>query len=432
MLGVELTFFPCFFTFLLHAKTRDFVSLVPFPTAESHRSVACMGDDSHHTAALFPTFDEEVNESCDTCDDHSFIVNDSYIICAINALDSSKMQCGVHDCESAAMREALENIILERTREMSEDSTGISLDEIKGFLMEPSYKQIAPELHLDVNNENSVHQFIEEQNEKTDNNPTLLLWEKIRGVPQMPFYLELSRRLNIINKHNNHAALSDESNAGLSSADDPPFLPASHFHLKEQQCLSKLIPPPPKSISSVEECTAWLQNAGYKGISALLGCRRTIGSISHLSQQHPNDSCTKSSSDHYLFPPSIPQLIISSRKMHKPNTKSKLTVAARALAKHAHRGEEGFFGTVKGSETEKNKQAECVVERLISEAAWINIHCFGGVNETRPVMEVRTADGYGARWSAVWTKDAFSPEDVEFRGFLEPQMDDGHQQSWKH
>eukprot|EP00569_Conticribra_weissflogii_P007924 CAMPEP_0171352500 /NCGR_PEP_ID=MMETSP0878-20121228/41742_1 /TAXON_ID=67004 /ORGANISM="Thalassiosira weissflogii, Strain CCMP1336" /LENGTH=59 /DNA_ID=CAMNT_0011858145 /DNA_START=26 /DNA_END=201 /DNA_ORIENTATION=- len=50
----------------------------------------------------------------------------------------------------------------------------------------------------------------------------------------------------------------------------------------------------------------------------------------------------------YLLPPSIDQLIHSSRKFHKPNSKSHLTVAARALAKHAHRGEEVFFGIIKG------------------------------------------------------------------------------------
>jgi len=36
---------------------------------------------------------------------------------------------------------------------------------------------------------------------------------------------------------------------------------------------------------------------------------------------------------------------------------SKLTVGARALLKHAHRSSEGFWGSPKGSETDKNELA---------------------------------------------------------------------------
>ena len=134
---------------------------------------------------------------------------------------------------------------------------------------------------------------------------------------------------------------------------------------------------------------------------------------------------------HFLFPPSRSQLLASSRQLHKPDTKSSLTVSARALSKHAHRGSDGFFGVVQGSESQKNEHADGVVQKLIREAAWINIHAFGGVDETRPVVEVRTAEGYGARWSARWKK-THSPEDVQFRGFLEPTMDDGHESRWRH
>lgn len=39
------------------------------------------------------------------------------------------------------------------------------------------------------------------------------------------------------------------------------------------------------------------------------------------------------------------------------------------------------------------------------------------------VFEVRTAEGYGARWLA---------DGSDFRGFLEPQMQDGHAKGWRH
>ena len=39
------------------------------------------------------------------------------------------------------------------------------------------------------------------------------------------------------------------------------------------------------------------------------------------------------------------------------------------------------------------------------------------------ILEIRIEDGYGARWEVDGSK---------FRGFLEPQMEDGHQKGWKH
>ena len=56
---------------------------------------------------------------------------------------------------------------------------------------------------------------------------------------------------------------------------------------------------------------------------------------------------------------------------------------------------------------------------------WMNIHCFGGIDESNPIMEIRTFSGYGARWGGRWHSDenVFEHvEDVEFRGFLEPQV----------
>ena len=55
----------------------------------------------------------------------------------------------------------------------------------------------------------------------------------------------------------------------------------------------------------------------------------------------------------------------------------------------------------------------------------VNIHCFGGIDESNPIIEIRTFCGYGARWSGRWHSDENvfeSVEDVEFRGFLEPQV----------
>ena len=41
------------------------------------------------------------------------------------------------------------------------------------------------------------------------------------------------------------------------------------------------------------------------------------------------------------------------------------------------------------------------------------------------VVEIRTVEGYGARWQLL-------PDGTQFRGFSEPQMEDGHSVHWKH
>jgi hypothetical protein len=108
-----------------------------------------------------------------------------------------------------------------------------------------------------------------------------------------------------------------------------------------------------------------------------------------------------------------------SKRTNKP--KSLLTVGARALSKHSHRSSEGFWGNVRGSEQKKNELAAEMVNRILCHAAWINVHL---LPHDEPVVEVRVAKGYGARWSV--------REPQIFRGFLEPQMEGGHANKWRH
>ena len=161
-------------------------------------------------------------------------------------------------------------------------------------------------------------------------------------------YREISHRLRIIQQY--IVGLKDDDGHIQKSA-LPCFLPASHFGLTEMSTLNELIPPPPPSTMDIDECTKWFQHAGQDGIYTILGCRRTIGTI-QLS------STTSPSSSYYLLPPTIPQLLHASRHPHKPHTQSSLTVAARALAKHVHRGEQQFLGILKGGEEQKNVHAD--------------------------------------------------------------------------
>ena len=309
-----------------------------------------------------------------------------------------------NDDDSAAVKGALENLLLGHTCKDVDDSDGtISHALIRALLLEPTADDF-------VMNETSPSDQHKSSCNETLPSTNATLCHQLRGLSKMPLYREISHRLQIIQQYG-EGHKDDEGHVQHDAA-LPCFLPASHFGLTEICTLNELIPPPPPTPMDIEECTKWFQQAGNDGIYAILGCRRTIGTIQLQS----------SSSSYSLLPPTIPQLLHASRQQHKPHTKSSLTVAARALAKHAHRGEEQFFGILKGGEEQKNEHADQVIQRLIADAMWMNIHCFGGIDESNPVVEIRTYDGYGARWSGIWNSETLLPMNVEFRGFLEPQV----------
>jgi hypothetical protein len=169
---------------------------------------------------------------------------------------------------------------------------------------------------------------------------------------------------------------------------------------------------------NVDDCTKWFREAGDGGVLELLGLRTTVGT------------------GRFMLPPTVTELEEAARKPHRPDSAPPhATVAARARTKHAHRGgSQSFFGTIRGGRVEQNQVTERIVSSLLRDATWVNIHAFGGTGA--PALEVRIASGYGARWSAEWIQnnpdDPFLPINVTFRGFLEPQMENGHEKKWRH
>lgn len=143
-----------------------------------------------------------------------------------------------------------------------------------------------------------------------------------------------------------------------------------------------------------------MESLGINGVRVLLRLRRTLGSI-------PN-----------AVPPSPRLLIKSFCEPLRP--KLVLSVGARALAKHSHRSEKGWWGECKGSEAKVNLSSLEVLHRIMKNCVWINIHC---LPHDVPFFEIRVRDGYGARWSL---------DGSQFRGFLEPPMEDGHEKHWRH
>ncbi|XP_073056561.1 uncharacterized protein [Primulina eburnea] len=149
-----------------------------------------------------------------------------------------------------------------------------------------------------------------------------------------------------------------------------------------------------------------IQGLSYVGIQRLLGFVHSVGTVPEL------------------LPPPPSTLLSTFLELHNPHVKSStLTAGARALAKHASRSSKGYWGTLRGSDSEKNRHSLDVISCLLSHCTWLNIHI---VPPHGIVLEIRIAEGYGARWSEDGTKV------YDFIGFLEPYMVDGFLKGWKH
>ena len=254
---------------------------------------------------------------------------------------------------------------------------------------------------------------VDEENRDSNLNPKENeLSIPFQGLPSPPYFRALSRRL--------YAQYEYESTGGnskniLVSMPEKYFLPDMATQLGFEELVHPSLDSLPQTSKQPTAASLykWLQAARTDKILQLLGMRKTTGTDLRG-----------------LLPPSRGALLKAAKASHKKGQGGKLTVAARARAKHAHRGKEQFFGIVKGSPEKQNIESEAIVVNILNRAAWINIHAFGGTNSC-PVLEARLESGYGARWTADWT-DPSRPVDVQFRGFLEPQMKDGHEKGWLH
>lgn len=133
-----------------------------------------------------------------------------------------------------------------------------------------------------------------------------------------------------------------------------------------------------------------LRAAGARGVLVLLGQRVTPGSVT----------------DARAFPPEARRLVQAAARPH--SRADALSVAARALAKHAGRPGAAFWGEAGGTVDERNAAALRLVAQVLEQATWWNVF---GHPKHGDVYEVRVGSGHGARWLA---------NGATFVGFVEP------------
>ncbi len=129
--------------------------------------------------------------------------------------------------------------------------------------------------------------------------------------------------------------------------------------------------------------------AGLSNLLLLLGQRRTPASLT----------------DARAIPPSRARLLASAGAAHAGGP---LTVAGRALSKHASRSSDDFWPEPRGPVAAINAAALSLVEHLLDQATWWNVF---GHFQHETVFEARVAGGHGARWGR---------QGEELVGFLEP------------
>jgi hypothetical protein len=176
----------------------------------------------------------------------------------------------------------------------------------------------------------------------------------------------------------------------------PVERPEPHFSEEVTPPLGPVFEPfrPVLDVADPGRWAGALAEVGADGLLLLLGQRRTPASRTDAS----------------AAPPTTEHLLAAADAPCGP--RAELSAAGRAWAKHAPRSGAQFWGTVSGSDAEKNAAARRLVDTILAGATWWNV--FGHfVHDT--VFEARVPSGHGARWGDRGTV---------FIGFLEPFLNE--------
>ncbi|KAF7984155.1 hypothetical protein HWV62_16816 [Athelia sp. TMB] len=111
----------------------------------------------------------------------------------------------------------------------------------------------------------------------------------------------------------------------------------------------------------------------------------------------------------------------------------------RAKRLRAEEESAGWWGKPSGPVAKINENSLLLFSKVMNDASWRNLHW---LPHQVLVYEIRVPAGFGMRWSQDRSPNGGTESEGRgmdtkekpwmFRGFLEPQMDNGHEVGWRH
>ncbi|KAJ0977131.1 hypothetical protein J5N97_012605 [Dioscorea zingiberensis] len=117
-----------------------------------------------------------------------------------------------------------------------------------------------------------------------------------------------------------------------------------------------------------------LTGLGYDGLNFLLGMKHTSGTVPDA------------------LPPPRSALVSSAMKPYRPNAGG-IGIPWGYGCWGVEKSSDGWWGSFSGSDSDKNRLASDVINRLLSNCSWMNVHL---IKPYECVFEIRVPEGYGA------------------------------------
>jgi hypothetical protein len=200
--------------------------------------------------------------------------------------------------------------------------------------------------------------------------------------------------------HEEHLAVLSARLLVLSRQGVPTAPPPPHFSGECTPSLAGAFAPFQQALA------AWHEQPDSPGLPVLLADAIISAGVTNLLVLLGQRMTPASLTDATAMPPPRAKLMCSAMKPF--SDADRLSVAGRALAKHAPRSSGTFWGQISGGTDEKNATAERQLLHILDNTTWWNV--FGHYKHVR-VFEARVVTGHGARWGHGGD---------EFIGFLEP------------
>ncbi|CAG8582224.1 6229_t:CDS:2 [Ambispora gerdemannii] len=304
--------------------------------------------------------------------------------------------------------ETLEKILKEKVKENSDNP--LSWPKLCAFLLVLEPKRTTPSAEITLHLYDCISSCL--LNQANDNVTQKAHSRFEKGILERPFYLALAEMLEtcIIKNFGEFPQSLRTSKLFMLEIKNLSRLEKIEKEMKHLYNTVFINATYPLSDEQEQQFSKFLfEFLTTKDLNTFLGLRTTVGSAPQLPPSL--QECLESFTKIYVKKSAKPKLKRSKTASFSAN--NTLTVGAKAHSKHFHRDvSDAFWGTCTGTEKQKNEQANRVLAKIITNAAWINLHSLPTLQISNNIDNDRAS--------------------IIFRGFLEPQMPDGHTKGWVH